>query len=107
MKYLCNSYLGMTMNQIELLKKMKTRWVTVFKTCPEILMTQESMVFTNDLGSDKTAATKDDNLDGGCADVEPTKKLKSNDEYICSYGATVLYGNKGRHESTAKHKKNA
>ena len=81
---------------------MKTRWVTVFKTCPEVLMTQEMIVFTNDLGNMKKSA--DSNNDDSIIE-EPI--YKSNDKYKCSCGASVLYRNKQRHEKTAKHMKNA
>jgi hypothetical protein len=99
MKYLCNSYLGLTIKQIDALKKTKTRWVTVFKTCPEVMMTQKMIVFTNDYGKEKqTGGQNNDEIV-----VEP--KIKSNDRYICSCGGSVLYRNKIRHENTPKHKR--
>jgi len=67
----------MTLNQIDILKKMKTRLLTVFKTCPEILMTQKMMVFTNDLGNEKanvSSANANDN------DFKPEPSYKSNDK---------------------------
>jgi hypothetical protein len=99
MKYLCNSYLGLTLKQIEALKKTKTRWVTVFKTCPEVMMTQKMMVFTNDYGKEKPTDEKNDDE----KNIEP--KMKSNDKYKCGCGASVLFRNKNRHESTSKHKR--
>jgi hypothetical protein len=99
MKYLCNSYLGLTLKQIDALKKMKTRWVTVFKTCPEVLLTQKMIAFTNDFGNDNIKNNNDKN------EVAPEPKLKANDTYKCSCGSTVIHRNKMRHEKTPKHMK--
>ena len=109
MKYLCNPYLGLSLNQIDLLKKMKTRWVTVFKTCPEILMTQKMMVFTNDLGSDSkpvvggsTDAIEDTTND---KEAEPEMiNVKTIKKYKCECGAMIRIDNKKRHESAPRHK---
>jgi hypothetical protein len=113
MKYLCNSYLGLSLNQIDMLKKMKTRWVTVFKTCPEILMTQKMMVFTNDLGSEskpisggqtdvmKTVIVDDSNVSDEKEEQITVKAIK---KYKCECGAMTRIDNKKRHESTPRHK---
>jgi hypothetical protein len=98
MKYLCNSYLGLTMKQIDALKKLKSRWVTCFKTCPEVLLTQKMIAFTNDFAND------DKKFDDKKDDIVLESKPKSNDKYLCkSCGASVLYRNRQRHETTPKH----
>jgi hypothetical protein len=101
MKYLCNSYLGLTMKQIEALKNKKTRWVTVFKTCPEVLLTQKMIVFTNDFGNDD----KNDKNDDVASEPKQKPRLKSNDTFVCSCGSNVIFRNKLRHEKTPKHLK--
>lgn len=39
-KYLLDSYLGMDRNQIKKLKKLESRWVTILKTAPKIILYQ-------------------------------------------------------------------
>jgi hypothetical protein len=48
-KYLLDGYLGLDKRQIAEIKKMKTRWVTVMKTYPQIILTQKRLILSKDL----------------------------------------------------------
>ena len=49
MKYLLDQYLGLDKKQIEKVKSIKSRWTTVLKTFPQIVMSQRYMAFTKNL----------------------------------------------------------
>jgi hypothetical protein len=49
MRYLFDQYLGFTKQQIEKVKNIKSRWITVLKTFPQIVMSQRHMSFTKNL----------------------------------------------------------
>ena len=49
MKYLLDQYLGFNKQQIEKVKNIKSRWTTVLKTFPQIVMSQRHMSFTKNL----------------------------------------------------------
>jgi hypothetical protein len=105
LKYLCQEYIGLDIKQIKHVNREKSRWLTYFKGCPPLIMTKYSLCFVVDYGQTPSEPEKLEGGCGSCAEVaEP--KPKSNDKYVCSCGANVLYRNKYRHELTAKHKKN-
>ena len=47
--YLLNGYLGLDKKQIEKVKQIKTRWVTVLKTYPQLILSQRKLIFAKDL----------------------------------------------------------
>ncbi len=49
MRYLLDQYLGLDKKQIEKVKSIKSRWTTVLKTFPQIVMSQRYMAFTKNL----------------------------------------------------------
>ena len=49
MRYLFDQYLGLDKKQIEKVKSIKSRWITVLKTFPQIVMSQRYMAFTKNL----------------------------------------------------------
>ena len=48
-RYLLDGYLGLDKKQIEKLKNIKSRWVTVIKSYPQLILTQRQLVFSKDL----------------------------------------------------------
>jgi len=48
-KYLLDSYLGLDKKQIQELKSIKTRWTTVIKSFPQLILTQRQLIFSKDL----------------------------------------------------------
>jgi hypothetical protein len=40
LKYLLDAYLGMDKKEIQKVKKMKSRWITIFKTYPKVILSQ-------------------------------------------------------------------
>ena len=48
-RYLLDGYLGLDKKQIEKLKTIKSRWVTVIKSYPQLILTQRQLVFSKDL----------------------------------------------------------
>jgi hypothetical protein len=48
-RYLLDGYLGLGKKQIENLKNIKSRWVTVIKSYPQLILTQRQLVFSKDL----------------------------------------------------------
>lgn len=47
LKYLLNDYLGLDRNDIKLIKKLKTRWYTIFRTNPLIGMSEQGIYCIN------------------------------------------------------------
>ena len=48
-KYLLDGYLGLDKKQIQELKSIKTRWTTVIKSFPQLILTQRHLIFSKDL----------------------------------------------------------
>ena len=48
-KYLLDGYLGLDKKQIQELKSIKTRWTTVIKSFPQLILTQRQLIFSKDL----------------------------------------------------------
>ena len=48
-KYLLDGYLGLDKKQIQELKKIKSRWTTVIKSFPQLILTQRQLIFSKDL----------------------------------------------------------
>lgn len=49
LKYICDSYLGMDKEQIKKLKKINSRWITVQKTYPKIILSEKvAFILKND-----------------------------------------------------------
>lgn len=49
LKYICDSYLGMDKDQIKKLKKINSRWITVHKTYPKVIISEkEAFILKND-----------------------------------------------------------
>jgi len=49
LKYICDSYLGMDKEQIKKLKKLNSRWITVLKTYPKVILSEkEAFILKND-----------------------------------------------------------
>lgn len=42
LKYICDSYLGMDKEQIKKLKKLNSRWITVQKTYPKVILSEKN-----------------------------------------------------------------
>jgi hypothetical protein len=49
LKYICDSYLGMDKEQIKKLKKLNSRWITVLKTYPKVILSEkEAFILRNE-----------------------------------------------------------
>jgi len=48
-KYLLDGYLGLDKKQIQELKRIKSRWTTVIKSFPQLILTQRQLIFSKDL----------------------------------------------------------
>jgi hypothetical protein len=48
-KYLLDGYLGLDKKQIEKLKNVKSRWTTIMKSYPQLVLTQRKLTFSKDL----------------------------------------------------------
>jgi hypothetical protein len=49
LKYICDSYLGMDKEQIKKLKNIDSRWITVHKTYPKVILSEkEAFILRND-----------------------------------------------------------
>lgn len=48
-RYLLDGYLGLDKKQIKELKSIKTRWTTVIKSFPQLILTQRQLIFSKDL----------------------------------------------------------
>jgi hypothetical protein len=48
-RYLLDSYLGLDKKQIERFKNIKSRWTTIMKTYPQLVLTQRKLTFSKDL----------------------------------------------------------
>ena len=49
MKYLLDSYFGLDKDQIKKIKKLNSRWVTIMKTYPMIVMYEKGAYILNDI----------------------------------------------------------
>lgn len=49
LKYICDSYLGMEKEQIKKMKKIETRWLTIHKTYPKVILSEKTaFILKND-----------------------------------------------------------
>jgi len=49
LKYICDSYLGMDKDQIKKLKKINSRWITIHKTYPKVILSEKNaFILKND-----------------------------------------------------------
>lgn len=48
-KYLLDNYLGLDKKQVLALKEIKSRWCTILKTYPQLILTQRRLTFTKEL----------------------------------------------------------
>jgi hypothetical protein len=52
-RYFLENYAGLDLKEMKRIKKMKTRWATIFKTYPMSVMTEKDVFTFDDLNDDK------------------------------------------------------